>query len=153
MIESPRNVKVTDVELNWAKLDTPVSPFGTAQWELQLATDDKAKAKEMTDLGLMVKEKDGKFVVNVKRKATRSDGSPMDPVRVVDINREPIMDRRSIGNGSKGNVILWQYPYDVMGRKGMGTSLTAVQVTKLEVYKSEASSMEFDIVEPSDDLF
>ena len=153
MIESPRNVKVMDVELNWARLDTPVSPFGTPQWELQLATTDKKKAKELTDLGLNVKEKDGKFVVNVKRKATKTDGSAMDPVRVVDVNRDPITDRRSIGNGSVGNVILWQYPYDVMGRKGMGTSLTAVQVTKLEVYKSDASSAEFDIVEPSDDLF
>ena len=155
MLEQPRNVKVMDVELNWARLDTPVSPFGTAQWELQIATTDKKKVKELKDLGLNVKEKDGKSVVSLKRKAIKSDGSPMDPVRVVDGARNPIENRRSIGNGSIGNVIIWQYPYDVMGRKGVGASLTAVQVTKLEEYTPEGSSNDFDIVENSEsaDLF
>ena len=38
MLTSPRNFLVSNVELNWARLDQPVSPFGAAQWELQIAT-------------------------------------------------------------------------------------------------------------------
>ena len=29
MLTSPRNFLVSNVELNWARLDQPVSPFGT----------------------------------------------------------------------------------------------------------------------------
>lgn len=146
MITQPRNILLSGVELNWARLDNPIeNPFGGTQWELQIATTDKKKVKEMKDAGLNVKEKDGKSVVSLKRKATKRDGSPMDPVRVVDANRNPIENRRSIGNGSIGNVIVWQAPYDSFGRKGVSSSLTAVQVTKLEVYEG-SSSVDFDVV-------
>ena len=62
-MDQPRNYKITDVELNWARLTKPVNPFGTEQWELQIATTDQAKAKELADDHLNVKEKDGKFTV------------------------------------------------------------------------------------------
>ena len=42
----PRNYRIDDVELNWAKLTKPVSPFGQPQYELQIATTDKAVADE-----------------------------------------------------------------------------------------------------------
>ena len=64
--------------------------------------------------------------------------------------------RRSIGNGSTGNVIVWQAPYEAVGRKGISSSLTAVQVTNLVGYT--AGGVDFDIVEgaepvASEDLF
>ena len=40
-----RNYRIDNVELNWAKLARPVNPFGTEQWELQIATKDKAIAE------------------------------------------------------------------------------------------------------------
>ena len=67
--------------------DRPVSPFGAAQWELQIATSDKAVADDLKANHMNVKERDGKFVVALKRKAVKADGSPMDPVRVVDANK------------------------------------------------------------------
>ena len=70
----------------------------------------------------------------------------MDPVRVVDSAVTPIENRRSIGNGSKGNVIVWQYPYEAMGRSGVASSLTAVQVTDLVEYVSTQSE-DFSAVE------
>jgi len=146
MLTSPRNFLVSNVELNWARLDQPVSPFGAAQWELQIATTDKAVADDLKANHMNVKERDGKFVVALKRKAVKADGSPMDPVRVVDAAKAPIMDRRSIGNGSIGNVIVWQAPYEVQGRKGISNSLTAVQVTTLEVYSGGSNNVDFDIV-------
>ena len=64
MLTQPRNYKIMGVELNWARLDQPVNPFGTPQWELQVATTDANVAKELSDNHLNVKEKDGKFVVS-----------------------------------------------------------------------------------------
>ena len=145
MLTSPRNFLISDVELNWVKVDQPVSPFGAPQWEVQIATTDKAVADVWSANHMKVKEQDGKFVSNLKRKAVKADGNPMDPVRVVDAQKAPIIDRRSIGNGSIGNVIVWQSPYEYAGRSGVSSSLTAVQITKLEEYKS-SSSVDFDVV-------
>ena len=145
-MDQPRNYRINGVELNWARLDTPVNPFGTPQWELQIATTDKNVADEMRANHLNVKERDGKFVVALKRKATKSDGSAMDPVRVVDSALNAMDNVRSIGNGSTGNVIVWQYPYEAPGRSGVASSLTAVQVTNLVEYTG-GSSVEFDAVE------
>ena len=145
-MDQPRNYRINGVELNWARLDTPVNPFGTPQWELQIATTDSNVADEMRANHLNVKERDGKFVVALKRKATKSDGSAMDPVRVVDSALNAMDNVRSIGNGSTGNVIVWQYPYEAPGRSGVASSLTAVQVTNLVEYTG-GSSVEFDAVE------
>lgn len=138
-----RNYRIDNVELNWAKLDKPVSPFGTLQWELQIATSDPAKAKELSDNYLNVKEKDGMFTVSLKKKAIKADGSENRPVTVVDGNAQPI-DASKIGNGSVGNVIVYQYSYDMMGRQGVGTSLNGVQVVDLKEYNPSAAG--FDVV-------
>ena len=145
-MDQPRNYRINGVELNWARLDTPVNPFGTEQWELQIATTDKAVADELSANHLNVKERDGKFVVALKRKAKKSDGSSMDPVRVVDAGLNAMENRKSIGNGSVGNVIVWQYPYEAMGRKGIASSLTAVQVTDLVEYTASAAA-DFEAIE------
>jgi len=139
-----RNYRIDGVELNWAKLDKPVSPFGTLQWELQIATTDKAKAKELRENHFNVKEKDGKYVVSLKRKAVKSDGTENTPVRVVDGSLKEI-DSRTIGNGSVGNVIVFQYPYETMGRKGIASSLSGVQVTDLREYNPSSSG--FDVID------
>jgi len=138
-----RNFRIDNVELNWAKLDQPVSPFGTLQWELQIATEDKAKAKELKDNYFNVKEKDGKFVVSLKRKAIKSDGTENSPVRVVDTQLEAV-DAKKIGNGSTGNVIVYQYPYETAGRKGIASMLSGVQVTNLVEYNPSSSG--FDVI-------
>ena len=44
-----------------------------------------------------------------------------------------------IGNGSIGNVKVYQYSYDVAGRQGTGCSLTAVQITNLIEYAGGSS--------------
>ena len=151
-MDQPRNFKIMGVELNWARLDTPVNPFGTEQYELQIATTDKAKADELRANHMNVKEKDGKFVVSLKRKAKKADGSDNGKVRVVDASLNPMENVRSLGNGSVGNVIVFQYPYSAMGREGIANSLTAVQVTDFVEYKADAA-VDFDavaeVVEPA----
>ena len=134
-MEKPRNYLISDVTFNWARLDKPQNPFGTEQYELQIATTDAAKAAELTANHLNVKEKEaGTFTVSLKRKAKRADGSDNGKVQVVGTKASDVIDVRTIGNGSQGNVIVWQYPYEGGGRSGIATSLTKVQVVDLKVY-------------------
>jgi hypothetical protein len=57
------------------------------------------------------------------------------------------MDGNNIGNGTKVNVNLWQYEYEAPGRKGIATSLTAVQVVELKEYTPTAG---FEAIESVD---
>ena len=123
----------------------PVSPLGTPQWELQIATTDPVLAGQMGENNLNVKEKDGKYTVSLKRKAVKADGTEMVPVRLVDAQKNPIENRGSIGNGSKGNVIVWQAEYEAMGKSGVSNSLTAVQVTELVEY-APTGGVDFSVV-------
>ena len=66
-----RNYRIDNVELNWAKLAKPVNPFGTEQWELQIATTDKAIADSWSQNHLTVKQDktdSSKFTVSLKEK-------------------------------------------------------------------------------------
>ena len=139
-MESPRNFKIEGVTLNWARLDTPVNPFGTEQYELQIATADKAKADELKANFFNVKEKDGMFTVSLKRKTKKADGSDNGKVRVVNKDLSPMENTKIIGNGSIGNVVVFQYPYSAAGRSGVANSLTAVQVVTLEKYEAQAAA-------------
>ena len=49
MINEKRTIIIRDAELHWAKLNKPVEPFGTLQWELQMRTRDKDTAKSWKD--------------------------------------------------------------------------------------------------------
>lgn len=143
-----KNVFLRNAELNWCKLDKPVNPFGTEIYEMQAATTDKAVAKEWKELGFKIKQDDGKYIVNLKRKAKRADGSDNSAPAVFDaaLNK---LDPKIIGNGSTGHVKVYQYPYEWKGRKGISSSLTAVQVVNLVEYTGGGNSETegFDIVE------
>lgn len=143
-MEFPRQLKIDDVEFNYPRLDKPTNPFGTEQYELQIATTDSAKAQYLKDNKLNVKEKDGVFTVSLKRKARKANGEDNGKVRVVTATKQEFEDVRTIGNGSRGNVILYQYEYDTAGRKGVAASLTAVQVVEHIPYSP--TGVDFDIV-------
>jgi len=157
MISEKRTVIIPDVELYWAKLDKPVDPFGTKQWEVQCRVHDKDIADKLKkDMFLNVKseEEDGNkyWRFNATRKLYKAgqDSLPEHereqnvPPEVVNGDRKPITVM--IGNGSKGNLKLFQTPYDFKGKKGVSTTLTAVQVTDLKVYEQN-SGVDFDVVD------
>jgi hypothetical protein len=150
MINEKRTVIIRDAEMHWAKLDKPVEPFGTLQWELQIRTNDKKVADAWKkEYYLPVKSEEGDngtyYKANVKRKAIKKDGERNTAPDVLDGNKQKI-ESGSIGNGSVGNVMLFQYPYDVAGRKGVASILSKVQVTDLKVYVPD-SSTDFEIIE------
>lgn len=136
-------VFLRNAELNWAKLVTPVAPFGTPNYELQAATTDKAIAKEWSDLGFKIKTMDGKYIVNLKRKAVKANGDENTKVNVFDGALNPL-DGDKIGNGSTGNIKVYQYPYEYAGKSGISNSLTAVQVTNLVEYTGGSAADGFE---------
>jgi len=149
MINEKRTVIVRDVELYWAKLVKPVEPFGTLQWELQMRTRNKNVAKQWKEdfyLNTKTEEDDeGVFYkTNVKRKALKKDGDQNTAPDVLD-NAKAAIDGNKVGNGSIGNVMLFQYPYDVGGRKGVASILSKVQVTDLKEY-TPSTETDFDVI-------
>ena len=59
---------IRDLEFYWAKLDKPVSPFGTEQYDLQVRFPKK-RVKEMSAYGKVKEQPDGQFSINITRKA------------------------------------------------------------------------------------
>lgn len=142
-----------DCELWFAKLD-PKRPNNTFNkekptWEVQIRTTSKEQKKEWENLGLSVKavvpdEGDPFFRVNLRKKSIKEDGEAAGPVKVVGGNLEEI-DPNSIGNGSVGNVRIYQYEYSKLGGgKGVASVLMGVQVTTHLVYKPKPRSDEFE---------
>tara|TARA_R100001594_G_scaffold131076_1_gene170499 strand:+ start:2684 stop:3178 length:495 start_codon:yes stop_codon:yes gene_type:complete len=144
----PRSIILKDLTAKFCRIsgtDAPVNPFGSKQWEMVIQTSDADKVQELKNLGLNVKqdkEDEKTFNVNLKRKGIKADGNPNAPVKIVDSKLQPL-EGNNIGNGSKVNVNLWQYEYEAPGRKGVATSLTAVQVVELVEYTPTAG---FEVV-------
>lgn len=132
-----------NVTLNYLKVDPskPVSPFGTLQWEVQIEVPEN-RADEISEMGKLRTLDNGNVAVNIKRKALKHDGSANFPVALVDAKKQPIEVYTNIGNGSTGNVKVYRNEYDVAGRQGISTSLSAIQITNLIEY---TGSVDFDI--------
>jgi len=144
-----------DVTLMWVHLSKPVEPFGEPVYDLRADVPKKRK----TEISAYGKPKDvmvdgalnGMVSVNFKKKALMKDGSPSKKVRVVDQFKNPLTDAQiaSIGNGSKGNILCIQKPYEIKGpngkvtKSGITTMLIAVQVTELKEYVA-TGGIDFD---------
>lgn len=146
---------IRDVTLNYVKVDpeNPTDPFGTLQWECQIVVPS-SRAEELAQYGSVkpVKDDPSRVALNLKRKAVRKDGTANDPVKMVDAKKQDIDPKIKIGNGSQGNVKVYRREYDVAGRQGISTILTAIQVTNLIEY---TGSVDFDVedAEVNDDEF
>ena len=136
---------IRDVTLNYVKVDpdNPTDPFGTLQWECQVVVP-ASRAEELEGYGSVkpVKDDPSRVSINLKRKAVRKDGDANDPVALVDGKKQTIDPKIKIGNGSKGNVKVYRREYDVAGRQGISTILTAIQITDLIEY---TGSVDFDV--------
>jgi hypothetical protein len=133
---------IRNVSFYYAKLDKPVTPFGTEIYDLQVRFP-KERIVEMAVYGKVREVEDGNFAINITRKAMNAKKQKT-PVRVVDKDKNPIKDL--IGNGSTGNIIVYQYDWEVSGRTGRKTVLIAVQVTDLIKYVP-LESTDFDVLD------
>ena len=149
-----------NVELFYPRLDPkkPNSKFNKEQptWEVQIRTKDKKQAAEWKALNISVKpdeDSDGKifYKATLKKKSKKKDKSSgelvaNEPVQVVSGSLEKI-DPSKIGNGSIANVRLFQYEYEMAGKKGIASMLMAVQITKLNEYIPKPREDDFAMVD------
>ena len=142
-----------NVELFYPRLDPkkPNAKFNKEQptWEVQIRTRDKKVKNEWAALNLKpktVEDDDGKvfYSVTLRKKSKKKDGEANQPVKVIDGGLNDI-NPMSIGNGSVGNVRIFQYEYGDEGK--IASMLMAVQITKLNEYIPKASDDEFEMTE------
>lgn len=145
-----------NVELFFAKLD-PAKPNGrfdpnNPTWEVQIRTRNKAQAKSWKDLNINVKpdeDNDGVFYkATLKKKSKKNNGEPQNPVSLLSGDLKPI-DPNTLGNGSIGNVRVYQYDYEVAGRKGVASMLMGIQLTTLKEYTPKPREDDFKMTEMS----
>jgi hypothetical protein len=158
---------IKNAQLFFAKLD-PARPSAkynkkNPTWELQIRTDDKEIKAEWMAAGLNVKPVvpdigEPYFRVNLRKKSIKEDGEKSSPVDVVNASLDPV-DPRSIGNGSIGNVRVFQYEYQKeTGGIGIASVLMGVQLLKHLVYTPRARDDDFqdcgetETFAPDDDI-
>jgi hypothetical protein len=138
---------ISNAELWFAKVDPkrPNAKFNKENptWEVQLRTSDRIVKKTWEEMGLMVKavvpdEGDPFFRVSLRKKSIKEDGQAASPVKVVDGKLNDV-DPNTIGNGSIGNVRIFQYEFTRGdGSKGKANVLMGIQLTKHIKYEGKA---------------
>lgn len=141
---------IRNVEFWYPRLVRPNAMFDPQKprWEVQIRTSDMNQYKELMALGLNLKfkqEDDGSqyWFTTLGKRSTKQDGSAATPIEVVDGKKEPI-NPDTIGNGSIGNIRLFESSYERLGKPAKRFSLMGVQITKLKLYKSKGPREEFD---------
>jgi hypothetical protein len=146
-------------ELWWIKCD-PKKPNPTfdkenPRWEVQIRTTDKSQMQDWKAVNLKPKsvtDEDGNHLywkINLQKKSKKSDNeTPLAPVKFVDGGLNDI-DPNTVGNGSVGDVRLFQYDYETgtgkNKKKGIASMLMAVQVTKHIVYTPPQREDDFEM--------
>jgi hypothetical protein len=114
-------------------------------WDIQIRTTSKEQRKEWIAAGLRVKDviPDGDeppyFSATLRKKCVKADLSPGEPPELVDAELNPI-DPRTIGNGSIGNVRIFQYEFSGTNEQtgepisGLASVLMGVQLIEHVVY-------------------
>jgi len=143
-----------NVELYFAKLNPnkPNDRFDKENptWEVQVRTRNKAQAKEWKDLSINVKpDEDDKgifYKATLKKRSKKRNGEDQNPVSLVAGDLSAI-DPDKLGNGSIGNVRIYQYDYNIAGREGVASMLMAVQITTYKEYEPKPREDDFEMVD------
>jgi len=149
-------VQIKGAELYFCKLDPkrPNAKFNRENptWEVQIRTSDREQKKDWEARGLLVKavvpDEEGAqpyWRVNLRKKSIKNSGELSSPVPVVD-GKLKELDPNTIGNGSIGNVRVYQYEYPKKDKSGKGivSVLMGVQVTKHLVYVPKPRDDDFE---------
>ena len=141
-----KTVLIKNVGLYYPHLARSHSPFGTQIWDVQIRTDDEETKTQLEEAGVKIKKHDeGYYYANVKRNVLNRKGEKNNPPIVVDHNKEPFDPATGIGNGTRANLKLFSYDWEMMGRKGKSAMLQAVQIAELVPY-TPTNYVDFDVV-------
>lgn len=133
-----------DLAMHWAKNNVKFKPLRRTVKDAngEVVTDDLGEPKKE-----IVKNEAGLpyFAVNLRKKTVKANGEEATPVSVIG-GMEPL-DPKKVGNGSFGNVRVFQYEYTYQGKDGIATMLMALQVTKLKEYVASGDQEGFKPME------
>jgi hypothetical protein len=143
---------LTDCEI-WFLRANPLKPNSkfdkeNPTWECQIRTSSKVQKKAWAELNLNCKavvpdDGDPYFRVNLKKSSIKKDGTAAEPVKVVNGALDPL-DPDTIGNGSVGNIRIFQYEYPKKeGGTGVATILMGIQITTHIEFERKAREDEF----------
>jgi len=131
---------INNAELWFIRLDPtkPNNKFNKENptWEVQVRTASKEVKKEWEKNGLQLRavvpdDGDIYFRTNLRKSQFKADGTKAEPVSVVDGDLQPL-DPNIIGDGSVGNIRVYQYTYEINKIPTVANILMAVQITKLK---------------------
>jgi len=116
----------------WAKVTgEPVWGYQNAhkEWSIDLYLNEETVHKLETEgLGEKIKDKGNGQYITFKRKELKHDGSPNQPIRVVDHHGEPWNPKVKIGNGSTVNV---NFAINEYGKGLKSANILSMQVWNL----------------------
>jgi len=165
------NAELWFAKLDPARPD-PTFDKDNPSWQVQIRTADKKVAKQWKDMNLNVRplkrkkvdesgevirddfdepifepltDEKGRpyFAVNLSKKLKKKDNTLNNPVKVMAGDLSDI-DPRKIGNGSVGNVRVYQYETkDAKGEPRISSMLMSIQVTLLKEYEPRTFQDEF----------
>lgn len=141
MANNKNNFILKNVELMWCRLskDNPYPPYeksGIPYWGVAIKTTDKLVAgKWQKKYNLNVKRKEYEdeiyYTALLKQPVKTIDGRDLKCPVVVDAKLKPF-DANTVGNGSIGNVSVYQYEYS---RGKWASKIQGVQLVKVYLYK------------------
>lgn len=120
----------------WAKvLGKPHAGYENAfnEWSIDVYLDDNTVAKLKSEgLGKKIKDKGNGQYITFKRKELKKDGTPNQPIRVVDHHGEEWNPKIKIGNGSIVNV---NFAINEFGKNDKAANILSLQVWDLVKYE------------------
>ena len=147
-----------DCELWYARLvpDRPNKKYNRENptWEVQIRTYDVKQKKEWEAQGVkltaVVPEDGGKpyWKTMLKKNIFKKSGEPNDPIEIKAGNLTSKVDPATIGNGSRGNVQIWQREYTpAEGGLKIANTLSGVQLTRHKKYTPKPRDDDFEEAE------
>ncbi len=131
----------------WAKIiGEPVWGFENKfkEWSIDVYVDDETEKRLIAEgLKSKLKDKGNGTYITFKRKELKTDGSPNQPIRIVDHHGEPWANQK-IGNGSVVNV---NFAINEYGKGEKSANILSLQVWDLVKYEGG----EFPVKEDSED--
>jgi hypothetical protein len=120
----------------WAKvLGEPVWGYENKfkEWSIDVYVDEETEKRLKAEgLGSKLKDKGNGTYITFKRKELKQDGSPNQPIRIVDHKGEAWNPKQKIGNGSIVNV---NFAINEFGKNQKSANILSLQVWELVKYE------------------
>ena len=125
-------------------------------WEVQIRTQSREQKALLESQGIKMKavipDEEGEkpyYKAMIRKRTIKSDGEAAGPVKVTNGSLEDI-DPDTVGNGSIGNIRVFQYQYGEEDDRKTASILMAIQITHHVHYKAKPREDDFDMVETTE---